>query len=210
MTRTENPNLDEVIRTALEEFCTELHTCLPGVVQSYDEKKQTADVQICLKRKYSDDTTALVPLLADVPVIFPRTKNAWIHLPVAKDDQVIVFFSERSIANFRTVGGIVDPEDFRKHHFSDSICMPGFWPDKDTFKVSNPKNIEIVNGLSKISMSPDGQVNIGNGTLDIVTILDDLLTAIQTAITNTAIGPQPLVSPQWAIIQAKIQQLKEI
>ncbi len=43
-----------------------IHTSLPGIVKSYDEASQTAEVQVALRVDGKE-----LPILSDVPVAFP-------------------------------------------------------------------------------------------------------------------------------------------
>lgn len=154
-----NPTLQELIKAAIEARVTDIHVALPGIVQKYDAKKQVADVQPALKKRYADDTVTNLPLISNVPVIMPRNKDAYFHIPLKKDDYVLLIFCERSLDNFIQKGGIVDPEDFRKHHLSDAIAIPGLWPSGNDFPGEADK-IDIVNKDSQIRLFEDGKIHL--------------------------------------------------
>ena len=46
--------LEKVIQTAIDSSLKELHTSLPGVIQSFDPVEQLADIQPTIKRKQKD------------------------------------------------------------------------------------------------------------------------------------------------------------
>lgn len=207
MTLQEQPNLTSILKDASRAALMNLHTAMPGIVQAYDPKTQRADIQPVNKRVYEDGSVVDLPLLPAVPVLMPRTKNSWVNLPLAQGDMVLLVFCERSIEQWRLKGGIVDPLDTRTHHLADAIAIPGVFPESTPF-AGHDKNLELVNGLAKVSLDPLGKVTFGNGTIELLGLFDDLISALGTAITNTAIGPQPLVQPLFAIIQAKLAQIK--
>lgn len=156
----ENPTLQELIKNAIEARLTDVHVSLPGIVQKYDAAKQTADVQPALKKKYADGTITNLPLILNVPVMFPRSSVGYIHFPLKKGDQVLLVFAERSLDLFRQKGGVLDPEDYRKHHLSDAIALPGFYPDASAF-AGVEGQADLVNGKAKITLKETGEILFG-------------------------------------------------
>ncbi len=154
------PQLEEVLKNAIEQRLVQLHTSMPGVIAKYDSQKQVADVRPAIKRKYSSGEIVELPLLTNVPVAHPRAGKARIHLPLKAGDSVEICFSERSLENWNFKGGIVDPEDPRKHHLSDAYVKPCLYPNMDPFKVTEPEAIEIVNDKAEIFIKADGSVSI--------------------------------------------------
>lgn len=155
-----SPQLEEVLKSAIEQRLVQLHTSMPGVIAKYDPQKQVADVRPAIKRKYPNGEVIELPLLTNVPVAHPRAGKARIHLPLKEGDSVEICFSERSIENWNAKGGIVDPEDPRKHHLSDAYVKPCLYPNKEPFSVTVPDAIEIVNDTAEIFIKADGSVSI--------------------------------------------------
>jgi len=160
-----SPQIEELLKNAIEQRLVQLHTSMPGVIAKYDPQKQVADVRPAIKRKYPDGKVVELPLLTNVPVAHPRAGKARIHLPLKEGDSVEICFSERSIEQWNAKGGIVDPEDPRKHHLSDAYIKPCFYPSKDPFSVTEPNAIEIVNDTAEIFIKPDGTVSIKGSSL---------------------------------------------
>ncbi len=159
------PQLEEVLKNAIEQRLVQVHTSMPGVIAKYDPQKQVADVRPAIKRKYPSGEIVELPLLTNVPVAHPRAGKARIHLPLKEGDSVEICFSERSLENWNAKGGIVDPEDPRKHHLSDAYVKPCLYPSKDPFTVTEPEAIEIVNGTAEIFIKADGSVSIKGSSL---------------------------------------------
>lgn len=103
--------------------------------------------------------------MTNIPVAHPRAGKARIHLPLKEGDSVEICFSERSLENWNAKGGIIDPEDPRKHHLSDAYIKPCFYPSKDPFSVTDPEAIEIVNDSAEIFIKADGTVSIKGSSL---------------------------------------------
>lgn len=155
-----SPQLEEILKTAMEQRLVQLHTSMPGVIAKYDPQKQMADVRPAIKRKYPTGEVVELPLLTNVPVAHPRAGKARIHLPLKEGDSVEICFSERSIENWSAKGGIVDPEDPRKHHLSDAYVKPCLYPNKEPFSVTEPEAIEIVNNTAEVFIKADGSISI--------------------------------------------------
>lgn len=154
------PTLQELLKDAIEARVTDIHVALPGIVQKYDAAKQTADIQPTIKKKYADGTVINLPLISNVPVIFPRTSKAYLHIPLKKDDYVLLIFSERSLDIFLQKGGIVDPEDYRKHALSDAVAIPGLFPQGSEI-TGKADVVDLVNDMAQISLFEDGKTKVG-------------------------------------------------
>lgn len=154
------PSLEQILKDAIESRITDLHTAMIGVVQSYNAQLQTADIQPVIKKKYADGTLVNLPLLANVPILFNRTGKAYLHVPLKKDDYVLLIFCERSLDVWLQQGGIVDPKDYRKHNLSDAIAIAGIFPQGKEIQ-GQPDKVDLVNDQSKISLSEDGKIKIG-------------------------------------------------
>jgi hypothetical protein len=124
-----SPSLAEVLDTALSRRLGELHTCLPGRVESYDASKQTVDVQPLVQafalQEDGTTTTESLPVLSSVPLIFPGGGGFRATYPVASGDTVLVVFAEASLDAWQPRGGVVAPPDTRRHHLADAVAIAG-------------------------------------------------------------------------------------
>lgn len=158
-----SPTLSEVIRTHIDAVLIQMNVCLPAKIVKYYPETQYADVQVQLQRKYEDGTLAPIPVIPNVPVKHPRTQGGKtrIHLPVAVGDDCMLVFSQRSLDNWKTQGGMQDPADRRKFHLSDAFALLGGAAEPDAFAVNDPLSIEIVNDSGIVQIKPDGTINLG-------------------------------------------------
>lgn len=136
-----SPTFDEVLANAVRSGLGEVHTNMPGRIVSYDADKQLCDVQPLVQQQVlqEDGTTASVsyPVLKNVPVIFPGANGFRITLPIVKDDEVSLCFTECSLEVWKANGGIVNPKDARRFHISDATATPGLHSNKAPWKKAS-------------------------------------------------------------------------
>jgi hypothetical protein len=127
------PTWQEVIAEAIESRLLELHTAIPGKVISYDAAKQTAEVLPVVQRADPNEeggrTLTRLPVIPNVPVQWPRGGTYALHLPLAKDDHVLLVFSESAIGHWRASGEVAPPGDLRRCSIGYPIAIPGIAPD---------------------------------------------------------------------------------
>jgi len=191
----------------LEDF----HTCMPGRVESYDFKTQKATVKPLIKKVYNDGDILIVPVLPNVPVIFPRTTKSGITFPVNTGDKVLLLFTERALENWYLTGEDSTPGDKRKYSLSDSVCIPGLFSFNENNLASNNDDLEIHHNGFKITITKDGKISIkGKDDLDLLAIIDEWMSQMKTTKVITGIGLQPFDPTSitaMTVIQTKLQEL---
>lgn len=120
---------EETVRSALDARLAGLWTALPGIVQSFDAATQTVSVQPAIQaaRILTDGTreTVTLPLLVDVPVVFPGGGGLVLTMPVAAGDEALVVFSARCIDAWWQSGGVQPAMEARLHDLSDGFALIG-------------------------------------------------------------------------------------
>lgn len=115
-----------------------MRVSIPGIIQSFDPDAVTAVVQPAIKGVEHDESGAEVsvnlPLLVDVPVVFPRGGGCTLTFPVKEGDECLVIFADRCIDFWWQSGGIQEPVDGRMHDLSDAFCIVG--PQSQAKKIS--------------------------------------------------------------------------
>lgn len=226
---SEKISLSELLQMAIDAKLSDVHTCLPGIVKSYDRKKQTISVQPALKRKYKDGRIVDLPIINNVPVAFPRNGQSFIHFDLGAGDAVTLIFSERSIDLWKSKGGSISPDDPRKFNLSDAYAIPGGYPTNKGFNANGgSSSIEISNGANHIVIEKDGKITLkndggflelsnagkfklSNNSEELVALLIELIDGITGAKWITGIGPQsifPASKAQIDGIKARIETLK--
>lgn len=161
------PSFYQVIFDAIDSHIKKIHTAMPAIVKSYDEKLKKVSVQPCFMDKEIDELSGQeipkpLPVIQSVPVLFPRTKLSYIHFPIDIDDYVLLIFTERSIDKFTQIGGLVESNANYKHELTDCVALAGFYPFSQPMLGVDKKALQIVNNLSEIKLAEDGKIYLSN------------------------------------------------
>jgi hypothetical protein len=212
--------LNDFIQQAIDSRLLDVHTSMIAQVEVYDAQTRKASVKPQLSRRLRDDRELELPVINDVPVIWPGTSNSILSMPLTKGDTVLIVFIERSIDEWLSLGVLNSPEDKRRHDLSDAVAIPGlfyFGIDNGADAVDlrlrfKDSDIKITNGGDlKFSGGPLGKVAIGNDQEELLDLLDQLIAMLITSTTATSIGNQPLsvsISGQLATLQADLAKIK--
>jgi len=76
-----------------------------------------------------------LPLLVDVPVVFPRGGGVTLTFPVKAGDECQLIFNDRCIDFWWQSGGVQLPVDPRQHDLSDAVAIVGL--QSQAKKISN-------------------------------------------------------------------------
>jgi hypothetical protein len=209
---TEKNTLAAAIETTVMTLlAANIHTCLPGRIETYEFKKQKATVKPLIKRKYVDDTVQELPVLTNVPVVFPRTKKSGITFPLIRGDGVLIVFSERALERWKSSGDDTEPGDSRKFDLSDGLAIPGLFSFADNNLASNNNDLEIHHNGFKIVIKKNGKIQLlGLGGTDLVKVIDDWMTQMHQTKVITGIGLQPFDPTSLAamtLIQTELKKL---
>lgn len=121
---------EEFLHAALEalkeEILSSLHCALPGTVQSFDPAAQTVSVLPALRRRDASGVLLPAPLLRDVPVFYPGTRQAGMTWPVSAGDECLVIFSDACMDGWFDTAQATLPPSPRKHDLSDAFALVGF------------------------------------------------------------------------------------
>ncbi len=121
-----------------DSISTQLRVAMPGIIQSFDTDAVTCTVLLAIKGNDSgmsgDSESADLPLLVDVPVIFPRGGGCTLTFPVKAGDECLLIFSDRCIDFWWQNGGVQEPVDSRQHDLSDAFAIIG--PQSQAKKIS--------------------------------------------------------------------------
>ena len=189
---TPTPTLAAIIEAAIEKRLDKLFVCLPGMVIKYkhvDEKlfpsAYMAEVQPLLKYNAPGQGVYLLPIITNVPILFPRSTTAYLDFPIAPGDLVTLFFADKSLDKYLRSGGETDPQDTRLHYVNDAFAFPGGYPfstpipgaNNDMIRLglndgTNIANILIDPGTADVTVETTGKINLGDDTADNVAIKD--------------------------------------
>ena len=148
----------------------DLHTCMPGIIASFDPVTQTASVQPAIKRIFTEKGALNLPVCVDVPVAFPGGGDFFLTFPVKVGDECILLFSERAIDNWHASGGTQTPAEYRLHDLSDGLAIVGLNSQPHKIPAFNATDTEFRNrdGTTHVQIKPDGTItnlNPGGSTI---------------------------------------------
>lgn len=126
---------ERATRLAIQRRMIDVHTAIPGIIDSYDAAAQTVKVQPAIKRLLVDGTQVNLPVCVDVPVIFAGTGDFWFTFPIEPGDECLLLFSERAIDFWWQNGSVQPPSEFRMHDLSDGFALFGI--NSQPQKLSN-------------------------------------------------------------------------
>lgn len=157
---------EEVEQKKFDNLSAQIRVAMPGIVNSVDLQAQTVTVQLALQGKISDEKGEVwtnMPLLQDVPIVWPRAGGFALTLPVKAGDECLVVFGDRCIDSWWQSGGVQKPMDERTHDLSDAFAVFGI--------TSQPRKLANVQA-DAIELRDDGRSNwlqIKTGSINAVT-----------------------------------------
>jgi hypothetical protein len=161
-----------------------VHTAFPAIIENYDATKCKADVQPVLSATYADGSFMKMPVIPNVPIVWPRSSLGSISFPLQRGDTCLVICSEKSIDDWLSLGGVNAPSDPRAFDLNDAIAIPGLFPlvnlehaidatclhiqfkDK-SIKIKDNGDIELKNDKGIATLKANGQFDINNGNLTV-------------------------------------------
>lgn len=192
------PTTAQLIKQAIENRLLDVHTAIIGRIERYDHQKQVADIQPVLKNKDQS-----LPLLIDVPMLFPRAGGFFISLPIQAGDFVQVIFNETSIDDFLTeISSRIDSAG--RFTLQGAVAIPGTYPQTKALQGAHKANF-VAGKDSGVQIHIDGEkIRLGSETADealaiasaVKTELEKFKSAFQTHVhtyhntpTTTQIAP---------------------
>lgn len=161
--------LDDVLATAIDRRLSQVHTAIPGRVESYSQGK--AEVSPAIAPKMVNGEYKRYPRIPNVPVIFPRTGDTIIHYPISSGDYGLILFSERSLDVWLYGGGIADTDGGRMMHITDAIFLPGLFPFRGGPSWGVPgasdSSLYVKHHNGTLEITSSGQVKINGSHLTV-------------------------------------------
>lgn len=223
------PSLDEneladVLQLVMDRSNAKIRTTIPAKVQSFDKDTQTATVRPAVQSYYfdvdEDEPAAYHPEpIANCPVWYPAGDGFSIRWPLTNGDDVLILVAERSIDEWAATGNSdAIPRDLRRFDLSDAIVLPGLRPPSNALSDFKGDGLEIRHSAgAKLRVTKTGQIYLGNGSVDLVSLVKDLMAQVRTLALSTTVtlfGPQilsngPSVAAQVATLEGQITTIKE-
>lgn len=154
---------EESLRIALESAQANIWTALPGVVTAVDLSKQTVSVQPSVQGSISapdgSSQSVNLPMLVDVPVVWPRAGGFAVTFPIKAGDEVLVVFASRCIDSWWQSGGVGAQAESRMHDLSDGFAILA--PTSQAKKLNNVQS----DGVEMRNEARDTYIKLTDGTI---------------------------------------------
>ena len=157
---------EETLRMAFDSQLANVWTALPCIISSFNSDAMTVSAQPAIKGSITapNGTTQSVnlPLLVDVPLVFPTAGGYSITFPVASGDECLVVFASRCIDGWWQSGGVQEAMEFRMHDLSDGFAILGTRSQAKKVSGWDTANLQIRSDdhSTIIEVDKTGQVNI--------------------------------------------------
>jgi hypothetical protein len=218
-TQTSPNTMTDAIRNSVLYQLMNIHTAFPGSIVDYDYTTQKASIQPVIDKKYTDGTTQPMPILNNVPVIFPSSGGAGITMPVKPGDTCLVVCCERSIDDWLATGTQGPPFDPRKLDLSDGVAIMGLYPFTETSTADNNTDLLVSYSGSSIRIKENGdiliktssKVAIGTATTEVLDVISQLMTLLQGGLVMGAAFNGPLnvaFTSQVSTLQTQLNTIK--
>jgi len=166
--------LPEAIKAAVSGQQVKMWTAMPGIINTTSlgqDGEITATVRPAIQVKVlapdGSRSDVELPLLHDVPIVFPRGGKYALTFPITEGDECLVVFSSRCIDNWWQNGGVQPQFEMRLHDLSDGFAIPG--PYSQATKIPNVSDktaqLRTSDGTIFVELDADNQVaRVVNGT----------------------------------------------
>jgi hypothetical protein len=187
---SKNPSISDVFSRVFSRALNDIRISLPGIVESYDSTQQKVNVTPAIKEAREDETlgdvSEALPVITDVPVIFPGAGVFRLTFPISAGDTGLIVFSSRSLEDWLSLGGTVEPADKRRFSLTDAVFIPGLRPFSDP--LASPPDDALTIGVEGGAQGyfKTAEINLGSDTpaeLQFVALADKVLTEL-TALVN--------------------------
>lgn len=166
----------EQILRSQESSASKLRVAIPGIVQYFDPGTQTVTVQPSIREKVvidsGESTMMEIPMLLDVPVVFPKAGGFSITFPINKGDECLVVFADMCIDAWWQSGGVQNQLEVRRHDLSDGFAIIGVSSVPNAIKTYSSDSLQIRNdsGDTFIEIA-EGKISV---TADTINLMGDV------------------------------------
>lgn len=144
----------EFYNVLMDNIFNSLRVSIPGIIEEFNPVTQTATIKVAIREHVRqpnlDYTWTEIPLLLDVPVVFPRGGGYVMTFPIQKGDECLVVFSDMCIDAWFASGGVQNQIEKRRHDLSDAIAIPGLWSQPKRLEQYSTKHVELRNDSRKM------------------------------------------------------------
>ncbi len=158
---------EDAYQEALDGLQATVWTALPCLIQSYNPKALTVEAQPTISGKtQSPDgawSSTRLPMLVDVPVVFPCGGGHTLTFPIAPGDECLVVFASRAIDGWWQQGHIQAPTSSRMHDLSDGFALVGPRSLKRRLSDVSTTTTQLRSDDGETFVEIDGDAPMGSG-----------------------------------------------
>jgi len=171
-------SLTTLLRRAVGRELLDVHTALPGIVDTYDATSRRARVVPAIRLLLDDGSLLDRPPVTDVPVLFPSGGGLSLTFPLQRGDPVLMIFSQRGMDGFKSSYTVSPPSRGPIMDMSDAVALVGFGSVLTTPASATGAAIQTDDGTTSVVVEPSGEVNVvAAGEVTIRATQINLLTA---------------------------------
>jgi Phage protein Gp138 N-terminal domain len=204
--------LAPVLEAILRYKQSQLWTSLPGRVEKYSASTQLADIKPLINDQLltidGDDQVAEVislPVIKNVPIMFPRGGPYAISFPLAVGDTVELHFSSRSLDLWKTQGGEVNPVSTRQHDLSDATAQLGLYAQPSKLTSAHASHFVLGHDTdASLQMHIDGSAFLFGASATDPIALSSKVTSLFTGLKNAISGWVPVPNDGGAALKAAL------
>lgn len=168
--------IEEMLDFIFEQQFKKIYTSIPAIVDSYNSSTKRANVVPALNRVYTDGSIKSLPVVIDVPVVFPSGGGFTVTMPITKGDSVLLVFSQRGLTNFKKTFAQATPDDDSLLSLKDAVAISGFGALNITPTSSTGATIQDNDGENAVIVE-SGRVEIKKSS-NTLTINDSQMQAV--------------------------------
>lgn len=192
-----NPSLKDALDLLKRDIFLSLNCHHIATIQSFDPVTQTASATINYKKTFFEKQAngqyspvqKDYPILLDCPVVVMRGGTCALTMPIAAGDTCLVLFNDRDLDNWFQSGQIGPVASPRAHSFSDGLILVGVAHSGNPVEDYDTDKAVLKNGSTRVGVGAS-KVEISNGTTNLNTLLQDLITQLKALIIDVnAVAP---------------------
>lgn len=197
MTELARADLVDILETIKKDIFYSLNCHRVGIINSFNTENQTATIQLVDKITKNTNDKELLTLspLINCPVVIFGGQSGGITIPINEGDTCLVCFNDRSLDKWFNDGNIQKPITARAHDMSDAIAIVGLrnninaianYDNEQTQVYYQDESLSLKDGNAVLSTSAgssvdlDSKVGISNSSSDLKTLLEAVVTVINT------------------------------
>lgn len=205
----QTPSWSEVIEASFDDYIGRFFTAVPGVVVEYHATTQTVDITAGVTIPYETATGEVgydaIPMLHNVPVVFPGAGAHSITFPIKQGDTMLLVVCNCDISGWKRSpsGAAVDPKSAHRNHISDAVAIPGLRILKKSIKPAPPSDgMVITSPVLRLGSAAASQAVV------VQSALDAFVAALQASIAALDVPtPNPAQAAALLALQTLYSQL---